>query len=303
MNGNSETGTLSLEQAVERMMQPLEAETGDETAEPEADEGIAESDTPEEAEEEAEADDDEDGGEEAEPEYEVETAEGKQKVKLQELLDGFLRTADYTRKTQAVAEERKAVERAKAELAQYEKQLSEQLQAWAVPTEQEPNWAELATKLTPQDFNLRRVQWEQRQRQRDTARAEFQRLQASQRAQMVKEERDRLFEAIPEWRDQAKFEAAAQRIAQNAPEYGFAPDEIAMVVDHRMIRVLNDAIAYRELQKAKPAVDKKTTQIKQALKPGAKPDKAKSQEAARQKMRDELRKTGDLRTAAQLLLR
>lgn len=303
MTENSDSGTLSIEQAVERMMQPIAAETGDDTEELEAVDGIAESDTPEEAEEEAVADtDDEDTGEEADPEFEVDTAEGRRKVKLQELLAGYQRQSDYTRKTQAVAEDRKAIERVKSDLAQYEKQLSEQLQAWAVPTEQEPNWSDMASRLQPQEFNKLRAQWDDRKQRREVARAEYVRLQADQRAHTVQEERNRLFEAIPDWRDQAKFEAAAARIAQNAPEYGFSKEEVAQVVDHRMIRVLNDAIAYRELQKAKPAVDKKTTQIKQALKPGSKPDKAKTQDAARQKMRDDLRKTGDLRTAAQYLL-
>lgn len=48
---------------------------------------------------------------------EIDLGEGKKPVKLSEMKEGYLRQADYTKKTQALAEERKSFE---AEKAQYE---------------------------------------------------------------------------------------------------------------------------------------------------------------------------------------
>ena len=142
--------------------------------------------------------------------------------------------ADYTRKTQSLAEERKALERSAAETAQLREQLSESLKRWAVPTEAEPDWAELATKLPPQEYNLRRVQWEQRQRQKEQARAEFHAMQDQLRAEAIATERNKLLEAFPEWRDEAKFLNAAKQMADGATVYGFSAEEVGQIADHRI---------------------------------------------------------------------
>lgn len=296
MTENSD-GAISLEEAVERMT--AQAGADDETAEIEETEGTGDSE-PEGTETEAEA---ETETQEEEPEYEVDTGQGKRRVKLSELLESPMLKADYTRKTQALAEERRAAEKAAAEAAQLREQLSESLQKWAVPTEPEPNWADLAQKLTPQEFNLRRVQYEQRQRQKEVARAEYHAMQERIRAETVASEREKLFEAIPDWRDEAKFLSAVKKMSDEATAYGFNPEELAGISDHRMIRVLNDAIAYRELQKAKPAIAKKVAEAKPALKPGSKPDKARETDAERQKQRARLKQTGSIADAAALILR
>ena len=118
-------------------------------------------------------------------------------MKLSELLESPMFKADYTRKTQSLAEERKALERSAAETAQLREQLSESLKRWAVPTEAEPDWAELATKLPPQEYNLRRVQWEQRQRQKEQARAEFHAMQDQLRAEAIATERNSFLKHSP----------------------------------------------------------------------------------------------------------
>lgn len=59
---------------------------------------------------EAAATDEADSSEQEEPAYEVTVDGEKQRVKLSELLSGYQRQADYTRKTQALAEERRQVD-------------------------------------------------------------------------------------------------------------------------------------------------------------------------------------------------
>lgn len=284
-------GPISIAEAVERITQD------DEAVEIEATEDTGDS-TSEEPEVETEGDDTPD-----DPEVEYDTPEGRQKARLSELIAGNMRNADYTRKTQTLAEERRAAEKLAAEAAQLREQLEESLKMWAVPTEQEPDWEALAQKSTPQEFNLKRAQWDQRQRRKMQAQAEYRALQERVTAERVAQERNKLFEAFPEWRDEQKFLGAAKKMADGGTEYGFTPDEIGTIMDHRMIRVLNDAIAYRELQKGKPAVEKKVAKAEPALKPGSKPSKVTETEVARQKQRARLKQTGSIQDAVELILR
>ena len=300
MTGNPD-GTLSLDQAVEKMMGAT-PEADDETAE------IAEAQEPEQGESEAEAveavaETEDEGEPEAEPEYEVETKGGKRRVKLSELLESPMFKADYTQKTMAVAEERKAVESERSEVSRLKEQLSEALQQWAVPVEQEPNWTELAQKLDPRQYNEARARWDERKSIAERARNAFQTMQKAQRDRLISEEQSKLLDAVPEWRDPAAFDAAAREMVDIGKVYGFAPDELAGATDHRVFLVLRDAAAYRKLKAAKPEVTKKVAHAAVTLKPGAKPTRAEVSTEARQKQLAQLRKTGSIEDAVALLMR
>ncbi len=288
-------GTLSLDQAVEQMML-------DETPEPETTEEIQADASPEvEAEDVVETEEQDEP--EADPVFEIETETGLEKLTPAQIKERMMLKADYTRKTMALAEERKATERAQAELAQVKQQLAEALQTWAVPTEQEPDWAKLATSLTPQEFNLKRVQWEQRQQKAQQARMEYMALQQAEQQRAIQTEFAKLIERVPEWRDESKFKAAAAKMQEVGADYDFSPQEIASIVDHRMVRVLYDAARYRELQKGAPAVTKKVAAAPATLKPGAKVSPKATDEAARQKQRAKLRQSGRVDDAIELMFR
>lgn len=294
-------GTLSLDQAVEKMM----------GATPEADDEAAETVEVEEPEAgepeteavEAEAETEDEGEPEAEPEYEVETKGGKRKVKLSELLESPMFKADYTQKTMAVAEERKAVEAEKAEVFHLKEQLAEALQQWAVPVEQEPNWAELAQRMDPREYNAARAKWDERKGIAEKARNAFQTMQAAQREKLIAEEQSKLLDAVPEWRDPEVFKTAAQEMVEIGKSYGFDPRELADATDHRVFLVLRDAAAYRKLKTAKPEVTKKVAHAAVTMKPGAKPTKAEATSETRQKQLAQFKKTGSIEDAIALLMR
>ena len=42
--------------------------------------------------------------------------------------------------------------------------------------------------------------------------------------------------------------------------YGFTQEELGQVLDHRQVRVMLDALAYRQLKEQKPAVQKKVSE-------------------------------------------
>lgn len=290
---------ISLDQAVERMMEATPAQDA-------APEDEAEQETQEVApvtdESEGETVATEDEGELEAPSIEIDTENGKLKLTAEQIRENLMLKADYTRKTMALAEERKAAEAEKAEVSRLKQQLSEALQSWAIPTEQEPDWEQLARTKPPQEVLAAQAQWQKRQRQAQMAREQFTQLRQQQLAETVQAEQEQLFSKVPEWRDPAKYTEAAQTIAKTGQEYGFSLDELSGLVDHRMILVLKDAAAYRAMQSANPET-KKVAQAPATLKPGAKTTKTEATQAARQKQREQLKKTGRLEDAIDLLFR
>lgn len=66
--------------------------------------------------------------------------------------------------------------------------------------------------------------------------------------QQIQTERAKMFEAIPEWRDEAKFKTAQTQLTSYATERGFTQAELSQLVDHRYMRVLADAARVKDLQ-------------------------------------------------------
>jgi hypothetical protein len=77
---------------------------------------------------------------------------------------------------------------------------------------------------------------------------------------------------------------------------------VANVVDYRMIKVLNDALAYRKLAEAKPKISKQVVKSPKVVKPGAAGDASDAQAQTDQKLRQRLRQTGDVKDAAAIYL-
>ena len=314
--------TISMDEAVDLMVKEPETanqDADDVTDESQVDEVETEEVETEELEtQEGEPDDDEDTDtetdeaededtEEAEegdddPTFEIETVNGKIEVPLSELSAGYMRQADYTKKTMEASEVRKEAEAAKAELSQSKQQLEEALSYWAVPTEQEPNWAQVAQDRTPQEVFALQQQWGQRQQRKAQAAEYHQQLQAQAQAETLASEQAKLLEVFPDWRDPAKFREGAGAMVSAGDNYGFSAEEMAGMVDHRMFKVLNDAMKYRKLQADKPKVTKKVSKAPQKLKAGSKPQKGDASKVARQKQMDRLKKSGSVDDAVNLLL-
>ena len=107
----------------------------------------------------------------------------EQKVPLDEVIAGYSRTADYTRKTQELASSRKAVEAefeaARVERAQYAQMLSALQQQLTQLMPQEPDWNALYNS-DPLEYVRQRDVWRERNDKLVAAQAEQQRLHALQ---------------------------------------------------------------------------------------------------------------------------
>ena len=59
---------------------------------------------------------------------------------------------------------------------------------------------------------------------------------------------------MPEFSDPQKASQLKSSMKTTLSNYGFNNQEIAQVYDHRIVMLVNDAMKYRNLQKAKPNI-------------------------------------------------
>lgn len=257
----------------------------------------------------------EDTQDEAKPEIFTVKVDGKEvEVTLDELQKGYSRTQDYTRKTQQVAEARKAAEAElqaiRAEREQYAQllgALSEQVKTAADP---KIDWDRLYNEDPIEYVRQREVMRENREKAA-AIQAEQQRLaEISQKEQMAQfqavkaKESDALLEALPTWKDPAKAKAEKAMLVEFGQKMGFTPQELGNIYDHRVVLALRKAALYDQMQAKRQGIKPVVNNGPKPAKPGAAGRVSQMSDSARATQR--LAKTGrvqDAASAIELLLR
>lgn len=258
---------------------------------------------------ESEAAADEEGADEApEPEAQLVTVtvNGKtEQIPLEEAIKGYQRQADYSRKTAALSEERKSFEAERqavtAERAQYAQLLTALEDQIKQSGTQEPDWQKLYDE-NPLEYVRQKDVWRERQDKLAAVQFEQQRLASIQAqeqqaalAKLVQENRQKLVEKVPAWKDPKKWEADRPKLLDYGKNLGFTEEELAQTYDHRAVVALWKAMQYDALTANKPRpVDAKGPKTAPAGSASNAP-KAVS-EATRAKQR--LAKTGRVQDAA-----
>lgn len=245
------------------------------------------------------------------PTFSVRVDGTEQKVTLDELLNGYQRTADYTRKTQAIAEQRKQAEAeftaARVERQRYAETLR-QLEAQMNQAQPEPDWNKLYAN-DPLEYVRQKDAWRDRRDQQKALQLEQERLaqlqQVEQRAlleQHLTIERQRLVEAIPEWRDDQRAAKEREAIVTWAKRAGFSDQEITQAYDHRAVNVLRKAMLYDELV-GKNLADRQTPKPAPAMaRPGVPPSSNEPSSKARREAFSRLSKSGRIEDAVDYLM-
>ena len=209
----------------------------------------------------------------------ISLGDGKTEVTtLGELKKGYLRTADYTRKTQALAAERTEVQTHRNDVAAEREMLKQSVETVMrfakelIP--QEPTaaqWEELRV-ANPAQYAADREAWrsfrERLAQVEGTHRAtlEGQKTEAARTLNdAVRVERQKLNEALPEWSDPRVRKADIASIKKAAVALGFSEAEVEATVDHRLMVMALKAAKYDRLMEAK-----KGLQSKRAAAPEAK---------------------------------
>ena len=259
---------------VESELEDEEALTDDSTAEGDTDD--EETDGQEESDD--EESDDEDAEDTPAPDRKLKvTVKGEDgteqeiEVDESELVKGYQRQADYTRKTQELAQrEHQAVEILKAKHDEFAQEYLTKAEAsraaivqlaglrspeemaqlaqtdpaaWVAENQRQQSIYSVLSQLDQQIATERQAIEQRNQQQIQQARAEmFQRSWAELQKDGV---------------DRDKLAKAYQDVSKT---YGFTQEELGQVLDHRQVRVMLDALAYRQLKEQKPAVQKKVSE-------------------------------------------
>lgn len=315
----AEQGALTVAQAAEAFSGLLGAETATEETEPaqtETEQDVpdaeAEDDAPPQANAHAEGDDDtaEAAAEtETEPEpdkaprYTVKIDGQEQRVTFDELKAGYQRDSDYRRKTMKLADERKAVEAERSQVKQVLDQLIPALQSAAQDKWATVDWVQMAQN-DPAGYVARRAEYEADMTRLALANQERQRAAEAEQAKRtetlrtkITEERERLLQAIPAFRDEKQAKALSASLKSFLATEGFTPDEIAGVVDHRAIKLTHKAWLYEQSQKTRVAAADRAKAPPRVLKPGGGVKEAPDT-VARQKAAERLKQSGRVEDAA-----
>ena len=173
-------------------------------------------------------------------------------VTQDELINGYSRQQDYTRKTQELSQQRKIIEEQQAELAQRDAIYSQLLPKMEAQLKgelaNEPDWNTLYED-DPVGYVREKQLWDEKKEKLSAVSAEQQRLQQealvkqqTQIQQFVEYGNQKLLEIIPEWQNQEvalKEKAAISEYAVNT--LGYTPEEIQQVYDYRALLGLRNA--------------------------------------------------------------
>ena len=189
-------------------------------------------------------------------------------VTQEELINGYSRQQDYTRKTQELAHQRKTFEQQQAELAQRDAIYSQLLPKMEAQLQgelaNEPDWDALYND-DPVGYVREKQLWDQKKEKLQAVNAEQQRLQQEtmqsqqeQIRQMVEYGNQKLLEIIPEWQNPEVATQEKVAISEYAVNVlGYTPEEIQQVYDYRALLGLRNAWLNDKTQQA---VKKKPTQ-------------------------------------------
>lgn len=222
-------------------------------------------------------------------------------VSIEEIKLGYLRQTDYTKKTQLVAEQRKAAEE---QTANYESTLSALLTAAGADLTRFDNvdWEQAAVQ-NPDQYKQAKAVFEQTQQtynfiksQADEHQKRSQEQQQAVSRENAKESLTVLKSTIPNWNNELYY-----AIGEYAVDFlGVTREEFNDVHDHRMITALYKAMHFDQ---AKAKTQKKVqASAKKTLSGNKGEPKDLGSKEKQRKARDRLKKSGRMEDAVQALL-
>lgn len=232
-----------------------------------------------------------------------------------ELIKGYSRTADYHRKTEALANERKAFEQhAQAvvvERQQYQQMLGGLLQQLQQPLPAPPVPPDPALRQTdPLEYALQRADYDEAaglyRQTVQTAQAEYARvMQLQQQSELeglrdtIRQGFEKLPELIPAWKDPKAFDRDTKAMREYGRKLGYSDSELNQAYDPRAVAALYKAMKYDELVARRPKPNQPLESVVRPTGPVRQQVQRQGDKSARQR----LRQTGSVNDAAQVFAR
>lgn len=263
-----------------------------------------------EAQQEEQGDDssEESNSDQDEQRFQVKVGGEEKELTLTELKSLAQQGADYTKKTQQVAEQRKALqaEQQAIEEAKYMRDAyAERLQAMEqlLNAQQPVEDLESLKESDPIGYAVRVAEISQNKEKLYAIQAERQRIAEMQQAEQqqgmqeyLSQQAAVLSESLPEYSDPVKGEALRSDLRKFAKNLGFSDQELSAVRDARHVMALYKAMQYDKLQQSKPQLNKRVSEPPKTIKSGNSNSSVNTDQA--KKTMAQLQKSGKVRDAA-----
>ena len=231
-------------------------------------------------------------------------------VDLEELKAGYQKDADYRRKTEEIAIEKRELKSEEDRLKNQYSTKMEDLNSLVVTLNAEINndmnskeldalWEEDPTEAARVD---RRIQ--KRKQSIQQAQQKLRDHQQSQFQEVLREEQKKLHMKHPEIADPIKGATVKSNIMNYLSSKGFSNEDVARIYDSRYFDVIMDGMNFNKSKSVKPGlVSKKVKPTTKFVKSGIKSTKEELNSKSRLNQIKTLKKSGSPKDATDLLLR
>lgn len=203
----------------------------------------------------------------------VPTGEGKtETLTLGELKKGYLRESDYTRKTQALSAEKTQTKQFRDEVSVERDMLKNSIETTMrfvqtlMPKEPTPQEWESLRMADPTQYVSQREAWRSFKEQLQSVEGAHRQTTEGQKAEqrralteLAVAEKQKLHDAIPEWKDKRVKDADVKAIMETVKALGFSEDDVHNTVDHRLLLLAHKATLYDRLMNARKTLNSKRT--------------------------------------------
>ena len=246
------------------------------------------------------------------------TVNGKlQKVSLNELKEGYSKGSDYTKKTMELSSQRRsldseidAISKDKQAVKQMRDEYAQKLQVVEqnLQTDDNIDWVTLA-QTDPTDYAVKKAEYDRKKELQLQVQQEKQKLAQEQRKEQeriyqnhIENERGKLIEVMPIFGDEKKAPKIMKDIGEFAMKQGYTEQEVNMVVDHRAVKTLHDAMKYNQLLEKKNLQGKKVKPTNRVLSSEGKNNTRSTDKQLRVNDRmKQLKKSGNMKDAQKVL--
>ncbi len=233
-------------------------------------------------------------------------------VTQEELLAGYSRQADYTRKSQVLSEQRQKADAELAATQQERQRYLSQLEQFNTQADSKINelaktdWTQLKEE-DPTEYMLKRDQYRELQEnqrliteeQKNIHYKQGQEREAAWNAELERNQQI-ISQRVPDFHDPEKGPKLKQDIKSFAVKKGFSEQEVDSLIDARSVDILHKAMLYDKLLTAKIS-GKKSKVVPKVQRPGSPASKEEISSDKLKAKRARLRKSGHISDASSLI--
>ena len=241
-----------------------------------------------------------------EPSYTVKVDGSEMEVTLDELLRGYQREADYTRKTSELSLEKSKyndlmqqsqgeINNKLSKLTELTSMAQQELQAEYSNINFEKLYEEDPVEAARQEHKMRK-----RAENLSMIQEETKANQAQEFQKYLQEQQHKVSTLVPEFNDPAKASKLKSDMRVYLSKLGYGEKDINSIYDARQVLLIRDAMAYDALKKSNAKVTKKVATAPKVVRPGTAKNKGDASSKLRQQKLNRLKKTGATRDAASI---